>query len=66
MFKSRKNRPEPQVPEKTYTSSEVSEVANVSLRQLQWWDERKVVSPRHEVHRRVYGAGEVIEITVIA
>jgi DNA-binding transcriptional MerR regulator len=66
MFKSRKNRPEPQVPEKTYTSSEVSNVANVSLRQLQWWDERKVVSPRHEGHRRVYGAGEVIEITVIA
>jgi DNA-binding transcriptional MerR regulator len=36
------------------------------LRQLQWWDERKVVSPRHEGHRRVYSAEEVIEITVIA
>ena len=66
MFKPRKNRPEPQVPERTYTSSEVSQLADVSLRQLQWWDERKVVSPRHEGHRRVYGAGEVIEITVIA
>ncbi|MBV8842950.1 MAG: MerR family transcriptional regulator [Bryobacterales bacterium] len=66
MFKPRKNRSESQVPERTYTSSEVSQVANVSLRQLQWWDERKVVSPRHEGHRRVYGPGEVIEITVIA
>jgi DNA-binding transcriptional MerR regulator len=66
MFKSRKTRPETPVPERTYTSSEVSKVANVSLRQLQWWDERKVVSPRHEGHRRVYGASEVIEITVIA
>jgi len=33
---------------------------------LQWWDERKVVSPRHEWHRRVYFLPEVIEITVIA
>ena len=45
---------------------EVADVAQVSLRQLQWWDERKVVSPRHEGHRRVYYAAEVIEITVIA
>jgi DNA-binding transcriptional MerR regulator len=66
MFKARKNRPEPQVPERTYSSSEVAQVADVSLRQLQWWDERKVVSPRHEGHRRVYGRPEVIEITVIA
>jgi DNA-binding transcriptional MerR regulator len=54
MFKSRKSRPEAQVPERTYSSSEVADVAGVSLRQLQWWDERKVVSPRHEGHRRVY------------
>src|ERR1700681_336348 len=66
MFKSRKSGPEPQIPERTYSSSEVAEVATVSLRQLQWWDERKVVSPRHEGHRRVYFAPEVIEITVIA
>ena len=51
---------------KTYTSLECAHVARVSLRQLQWWDERKVVSPRHEGHRRVYSAEEVIEITVIA
>jgi DNA-binding transcriptional MerR regulator len=38
----------------------------VSLRQLQWWDERKVVSPRHEGHKRVYLSEEVVEITVIA
>src|SRR5437868_5968951 len=66
MIKARKTRPELQTNERTYSSSEVAEVADVSLRQLQWWDERKVVSPRHEGHRRVYGAAEVIEITVIA
>jgi DNA-binding transcriptional MerR regulator len=66
MFKNKKSRPDPQIQERTYSSSEVSDVAGVSLRQLQWWDERKVVSPRHEGHRRVYYPAEVIEITVIA
>jgi len=66
MFKAKKSRPEAQIQERTYSSSEVSTVAGVSLRQLQWWDERKVVSPRHEGHRRIYFPAEVIEITVIA
>jgi DNA-binding transcriptional MerR regulator len=33
---------------------------------LQWWDEQRVVSPRHEGHKRIYLAEEVLEITVIA
>lgn len=66
MFKSKKSRPDVQMQDRTYSSSEVATVAGVSLRQLQWWDERKVVSPRHEGHRRVYFPTEVIEITVIA
>ena len=66
MFKPRKRRQDPAPPEKTYSSNDVADVAGVSLRQLQWWDERKVVSPRHEGHRRVYYPAEVIEITVIA
>jgi len=66
MFKTKKSRPEVSLGTRTYTSSDVSNIAAVSLRQLQWWDERKVVSPRHEGHRRVYFPAEVIEITVIA
>ncbi len=66
MFKARKNRSEPPSQDRTYSSSEVARIGGVSLRQLQWWDERKVVSPRHDGHRRVYFAAEVIEITVIA
>src|SRR6266852_3829449 len=66
MLKARKSRPETAHPDRTYSSAEVAGIASVSLRQLQWWDERKVVSPRHEGHRRVYFAAEVIEITVIA
>lgn len=66
MYKTKKIRPETAPPERTYTSSDVSSIAQVSLRQLQWWDERKVVSPRHEGHKRVYHQDEVVEVTVIA
>src|SRR4030081_3882529 len=66
MFKTKKTRAESEDGARTYTRSDVSDIAQVSLRQLQWWDERKVVSPQHEGHRRVYFAAEVIEITVIA
>jgi DNA-binding transcriptional MerR regulator len=77
MFKTRKVRPDLNAEtaslrgdkaaiNRNYTSADVARIAQVSLRQLQWWDERKVVSPRHEGHKRVYLAEEVIEITVIA
>jgi hypothetical protein len=48
MFKARKPRPaaastdKAQIEERTYSSIEVADVAQVSLRQLQWWDERNV------------------------
>ena len=44
----------------------MARIAGVSLRQLQWWDERNVVSPLQEGHRRVYRQQEVIEVSVIA
>jgi DNA-binding transcriptional MerR regulator len=33
---------------------------------LQWWDERNVVSPRQDGHKRIYQPQEVVEISVIA
>ena len=66
MFKTRKVRSDSPLGHRTYTSTDVAKIADVSLRQLQWWDERKVVSPRHEGHKRIYLPEEVIEITVIA
>jgi len=66
MFKTKKSRSDAEDSTRTFASSDVSRIAQVSLRQLQWWDERKVVSPRHEGHKRVYQSAEVIEITVIA
>src|SRR6476620_12026977 len=66
MFNTKKSRPDPASTERTFASSDVARIAQVSLRQLQWWDEQKVVSPRHTAHKRIYLAEEVIEITVIA
>ena len=66
MTKPRKTRAESQPNERTFSSSEVAEVAEVSLRQLQWWDERNVVSPRQDGHKRIYMPEEVVEISVIA
>src|SRR5262249_41170412 len=47
-------------------SADVSRMAGVSLRQLQWWDERKVVSPSKEDHRRAYLSEQVLEIFTVA
>jgi DNA-binding transcriptional MerR regulator len=66
MFKTRKPRTDSDLAGKTFTSSEISEITGVSLRQLQWWDEQKVVSPKHEGHKRLYMAEEAVEIAVIA
>ncbi len=66
MFKSRRPRPEPSPELQGYNSSEVARICGVSLRQLQWWDERHVVSPRHDGHKRMYMPEEVVEISVIA
>ncbi len=48
-----------------FTSTEVIELTGISARQLQWWDERKVVVPAREGHRRLYSLDDVTEIAVI-
>jgi DNA-binding transcriptional MerR regulator len=67
MFKTKKSRPVTAAPANgVYASSDVARISGVSLRQLQWWDEQNVVSPRHDGHKRIYLPNEVIEVTVIA
>src|SRR5271157_311588 len=66
MFKGRKPRPVGSTEEHGFNSSDVARICGVSLRQLQWWDERNVVSPRQDGHKRVYAREEVVEISVIA
>jgi DNA-binding transcriptional MerR regulator len=66
MFRGKKIRPEAPVDADGYNSSDVARICGVSLRQLQWWDERNVVSPRQDGHKRIYTTPEVVEISVIA
>src|SRR3954451_2070151 len=66
MFKGRKSRPASSSEAQGFNSSEVARICGVSLRQLQWWDERDVVSPRQDGHKRIYMPEEVVEISVIA
>jgi DNA-binding transcriptional MerR regulator len=66
MLKARKARPVSSGEAQGFNSSDVARICGVSLRQLQWWDERNVVSPRQDGHKRVYMPEEVVEISVIA
>jgi DNA-binding transcriptional MerR regulator len=66
MPQANKADPDVTLADRTFSSREVCRIANLSLRQLQWWDERKVVSPSHEGHRRVYLPEEVVTVALIA
>ena len=66
MFKTKKPAAVADSDQERFSSGDVARIAGVSLRQLQWWDERNVVSPRQEGHRRVYLQQEVVEVSVIA
>lgn len=48
-----------------FTSREVIEFTGITPRQLQWWDERGVVSPAREGHRRLYSMEDLGEVAVI-
>ena len=52
--------------ERIFLSADVARLSGISLRQLQWWDERKLVSPRKEDRRRVYVPEQVLEILTVA
>lgn len=66
MFKTKKLQSALSIGDRVFSSTDVARTAGVSLRQLQWWDEQKVVSPRHEGHKRLYQTEEVVEVAVIA
>jgi len=48
------------------TSNEVAALTGISLRQLQWWDERGLVVPVRKGHRSVYSLDDLAEVAVIA
>jgi len=48
-----------------FTSRDVVELTGITPRQLQWWDERGIVVPIREGHRRLYSFEDLSEIAVI-
>jgi DNA-binding transcriptional MerR regulator len=49
----------------TFTSKQVVELTGISPRQLQWWDERGIVVPSREGHKRMYSLDDLAEVAVI-
>jgi len=50
---------------KQFSSNDVIALTGITARQLQWWDERGVVVPGREGHRRVYSWDELVTVAVI-
>ena len=48
-----------------FTSHEVMALTGLTPRQLQWWDERSVIKPEREGHRRLYSLNQLTEVAVI-
>src|ERR1700760_3864705 len=48
-----------------FTSQQVTALTGITPRQLQWWDERGVVKPEREGHRRLYSMEHLTEVAVI-
>jgi DNA-binding transcriptional MerR regulator len=48
-----------------FTSRDVVVLTGITPRQLQWWDERGIVVPAREGHRRLYSLEDLAEVAVI-
>ena len=51
--------------QESFTSQEIIRLTGITARQLQWWDERGLVVPEREGHRRVYSFEDLTEVAVI-
>lgn len=48
-----------------FTTRDVLDLTGVTARQLQWWDEKRVVAPQREGRNRIYSTADLVEILVI-
>jgi DNA-binding transcriptional MerR regulator len=48
-----------------FTSRDIIRLTGITARQLQWWDERGLVVPGREGHRRLYTFEDLTEVAVI-
>jgi DNA-binding transcriptional MerR regulator len=49
----------------SFTSHDVIRLTGITARQLQWWDERGIVVPARQGHKRVYSFEDLTELAVI-
>src|SRR5881409_3635077 len=48
-----------------FTSRDVIALTGITARQLQWWDERRIVVPARQGHRRLYSMEDLAEVAVV-
>jgi DNA-binding transcriptional MerR regulator len=48
-----------------FTSNDVIALTGITARQLQWWDERGLVKPARQGHRRIYNWDQLVTAAVI-
>ena len=48
-----------------FTSNDVIALTGITARQLQWWDERGIVAPGRQGHRRIYTWDELVTVAVV-
>src|SRR5262244_2315191 len=51
--------------QRQFTTNDVMVLTGITARQLQWWDERGIVVPARQGHRRVYAWDELVTVAVI-
>ncbi len=51
--------------ESRFTSREVLALTGITARQLQWWDERGIVVPSREGHKRLYSIDDLAEVAIL-
>ena len=51
--------------QQTFTSNEVIALTGITPRQLQWWDERGIVIPSREGHKRIYSLDDLAEVAIL-
>jgi len=51
--------------QRQFTTNEVIALTGLTGRQLQWWDERGLITPEHQGHRRIYSWDQLVTAAVI-
>ncbi len=50
----------------TFSTNQVAEAAQVTLRQLQWWDEHNIIQPLIKKHVRVFDQNDFFKALLVA